>query len=56
MIKYQKRKSKENWMTVETSNNDSPNMVSNVLDRLERTYPGCSCRAVNDKNQLLEMR
>lgn len=56
MVKYQKRKSKENWMTVETSTNHAPNIVSNTMDRLERSFKNCQLRAIDDRNQLLETR
>ena len=56
MVKYQKRKSNENWMTVQQSSNHSPNIISSTLDSLEQAYRDCQIRAIDDKNNLLELR
>jgi hypothetical protein len=56
MVKYQKRKQNENWMTVQQSQNHSSNIISSTLDSLERSYRDCQVRAIDDKNNLLEQR
>lgn len=56
MIKYQVRKEHENWMTVESSSNNSPNLISITLDKIERSYPNRQVRAINENNQIVDMR
>lgn len=56
MIKYQKRKQNEPWITVQTSTNTHPNMISYTLDTLENMYKNCQLRAVDSFNRILESR
>lgn len=56
MVKFQRRKPHEPWVTVETSRVEDANHVSATLDILEIHFKDFQLRAINDKNQLLETR
>jgi hypothetical protein len=56
IIKYQKRLNHENWMTVQTSYNNNPNVIEAMLDSLQRSYQNHQLRAITADGKILSIR
>jgi len=56
LIKYQRRMTHENWLTVQISSNSHPNIMEATLDSLQRAFPRYQLRAISDDGRVLAIR